>query len=94
MIRFTSYETISLKGKVRFIWYLLRRMSLIFSAFFVFSVDEEFFDKFGLEFSVGDTSDTGLVKSASVAFSDESVFSVDFVASLPEPFGAEFAGGG
>ena len=61
----------------------------------VFSVDVVSFDKFGYVFSAGDFSDTGLVFSAVVAFFDVSVvFSVDFVASSPEPSGAEFAGGG
>ena len=57
-------------------------------------VDEEFFDKFGNELCFGNFSDTGLEESGSVAFLDVSVVSEDFVASLPEPFGAEFAGGG
>ena len=57
-------------------------------------VDEEFFDKFGYESCFGNSSDTGLEESGSVAFLDVSVVSVDSVASLPEPFGAKFAGGG
>ena len=60
----------------------------------VFSVDVVSFDKFGYVFPTGDSSDTGLVSSGVVAFFDVFVFSVDSVASLPEPSGAEFAGGG
>ena len=63
--------------------------------FDVFFVDVESFDKFGYVSSAGDSSDTWLVFSGVVAFFDVSVvFFVDFVASSPEPSGAEFAGGG